>query len=243
MLPIMDVSTDNLRDVLARLAIDGAPSRPVVAAVAAVTVAACAWRPTWHLLRHAVTVIHEMGHVVAAWLFGRRISGIKVHSDTSGLTITAGKPRGLGVLVTYMAGYPAPTLLGWGLVWAVLHGHAGAALGALTATLALALLLSRNIYGLLVTAIAAAGSAWAFLAAPADTVATVTVAIALVMLLGAFRSTGDLWRGLSRGHGDGSDAAMAAAHSILPGRVWAALFAAVTGLGLVHTAATLWLGS
>ena len=38
----------------------------------------------------AVTIAHEGGHAVAALLTGRRLRGIRLHSDTSGLTLSAG---------------------------------------------------------------------------------------------------------------------------------------------------------
>ena len=61
-----------------------------------------------------ITIVHEAGHALVAVLVGRRLSGIRLHSDTSGLTLTKGKPYGPGMVLTALAGYVAPSLLGLG---------------------------------------------------------------------------------------------------------------------------------
>jgi Peptidase M50B-like len=63
----------------------------------------------------------------AALLSGRRVQGIGLHTDISGLAITRGSPRGTGMLLTTLAGYPAPGVVGAGSVWAATPGHTGAA--------------------------------------------------------------------------------------------------------------------
>jgi Peptidase M50B-like len=100
--------------------------------------------------RNAVTVVHEMGHVGAALLSGRRVQGIRLHTDISGLAITRSSPRGTGMLLTALAGYPAPGVVGAGSVWAATPGHTGAALMLLLAVLVVALLLVRDLWGLLI---------------------------------------------------------------------------------------------
>ena len=42
------------------------------------------------------TIVHEAGHAVAALLTGRRLAGIRLHSDSSGVTVSVGRPRGPG---------------------------------------------------------------------------------------------------------------------------------------------------
>lgn len=113
-------------------------------------------RPVWPLTRYAVTLAHEAGHAIAAICTGRRLTGVRLHSDTSGLTLSKGKPRGPGMVLTAAAGYVAPSLLG-------LAGSALIASGQLrvliwgTVVLTLAMLpFIRNIFGLLVVLAAAA---------------------------------------------------------------------------------------
>ena len=75
------------------------------AAVAAVLVLSPAlWRPA----RNVVTIAHEGGHALTAVLAGRGLTGIRLHPDTSGLTVSTGARRGPGLVFTFLGGYPAP---------------------------------------------------------------------------------------------------------------------------------------
>lgn len=145
----------------------GAASEPEPTVIAAVSLAAVltAVVPlSWRIARQASTIIHEMGHVVAAWLSGRRVAGIKLHTDTSGVTVSRGRPRGPGMLLTALAGYPAPGLLALGLAALAAAGWAGAALTAYQVVLVVALLLSRNLVGILscLVSVLATGVVWWF---------------------------------------------------------------------------------
>ena len=67
-----------------------APEPPLVIVVltlAAALVAVVA-RPGWVLARNAITIAHEGGHALVAVLAGRRLKGVRLHSDTSGLTVS-----------------------------------------------------------------------------------------------------------------------------------------------------------
>ena len=79
--------------------------------------------PVWRIGRHGITIVHEGGHGVAATVSGRRLSGIRLHSDTSGLTVSRGRPHGPGMVFTLVAGYPAPALLGLGSAWLLGLGY------------------------------------------------------------------------------------------------------------------------
>ncbi|WP_022873592.1 M50 family metallopeptidase [Nesterenkonia alba] len=127
--------------------VDPAPESVLI--VTAVVVVLAAVPPIWRIARQASTIVHEMGHVAAAVLSGRRVSGIALHSDTSGVTVSRGKPRGPGMLFTALAGYPAPGLLGAAMALLLVTGHGGAALTVYQVVMVLALLLSRNVVGIL----------------------------------------------------------------------------------------------
>ena len=71
----------------------------------------------WPLVRTLVTICHEAGHAVVAMAVGRKLSGIRVHSDTSGVTVSRGRPTGPGMIATLFAGYPGPALVGLGAAW------------------------------------------------------------------------------------------------------------------------------
>ena len=42
---------------------------------------------------------------------GRRLRGIRLHSDTSGLTLSSGRPTGAGMVFSLAAGYLTPSLV------------------------------------------------------------------------------------------------------------------------------------
>jgi hypothetical protein len=124
----------------------------------------------WRTTRHVVTIAHEGAHGVVALVTGRRLAGIRLHSDTSGLTVSAGRPRGPGMVLTCAAGYTGPALFGLGAAALLASGHAIGLLWALLVLLALLLVQIRNWYGLwsvLVTgAVVAVGTWFLLLAAP-----------------------------------------------------------------------------
>ena len=66
----------------------------LVALVGLVALGAVAHGPTWRVARNTVTIAHEGGHALVALLTGRKLDGIKLHSDTSGVTVSRGKQIG-----------------------------------------------------------------------------------------------------------------------------------------------------
>ncbi|HHV22693.1 MAG TPA: M50 family metallopeptidase [Propionibacterium sp.] len=113
----------------------------------------------WPMTRMVVTVAHEAGHAVVALLTGRRLTGIRLHSDTSGLTVSRGRPRGPGMIATVLAGYPAPGLVGFGAALLLASGRAVLMIALLVVVLAAMLVMIRNLFGLLVLVIGLAGTA------------------------------------------------------------------------------------
>ncbi|MGA5700937.1 M50 family metallopeptidase [Peterkaempfera bronchialis] len=127
------------------------PDPPVwlVVATGAVALAAVLPAPLWRLSRAIVTIAHEGGHGLVALLTGRRLSGIRLHSDTSGLTVSSGKPTGPGMILTAAAGYLAPPLLGLGGAALLAAGHITALLWTAIVLLAGLLVMIRNAFGAL----------------------------------------------------------------------------------------------
>jgi hypothetical protein len=82
----------------------------------------------WPLTRTVVTICHEAGHATAAVLVGRKLAGIRVHSDTSGLTVSRGRPRGPGMVFMLFAGYASASVIGLGVAWLAWAGRSAAAL-------------------------------------------------------------------------------------------------------------------
>ena len=107
------------------------------------------WAPgAWPITRHVVTIAHEAAHGLAALVSGRKLHGIRLHSDTSGLTVSAGRTTGPGMIVTAAAGYVGPALLGLAAAAVLADHRAVGLLWALLILLALLLIQVRNWFGL-----------------------------------------------------------------------------------------------
>lgn len=150
-----------LRDVLSRVGGDVVGTQPALSPRAVLATALLAgllvaWPPAWRRCRHALTIVHEAGHGGVALLVGRRLARIRLHADTSGLTVSRGRPRGPGVVATAAAGYPAPALLGLGAAHLLATGRALAVLWLAVGLLAAVVVVVRNLFGLLVVLVAAA---------------------------------------------------------------------------------------
>jgi hypothetical protein len=191
------------------------------AAVAAVLVLAPA---LWRVTRHAVTIAHEGAHGVAALVSGRRLAGIRLHSDTSGLTVSAGRPTGLGMVITCAAGYTGPALVGLGAAALLAAGHAVGLLWALLVLLALMLVQIRNWYGLwsvLVTGAVVLAATWEL--PPPGQTAFAAVAT-WFLLLAAPRTVVELQRARRRHRAPDSDADQLARLTRLPALLWVGVF-------------------
>lgn len=194
------------------------PPADVILLTAALALALVVIPVLWPITRHAVTVAHEAGHALVALLVGRRLSGIRLHSDTSGLTVSRGRPRGPGMVLTLLAGHSGPALLGLGSAALLAQGRAVALLWALLVLLALMLLSIRNLFGLWVVLVLGAGVA---AVTRADPVIQSAVAYTLTWfwLLAAPRTVLELARSRRRSGGT-SDADQLATLTRLPASLW-----------------------
>ncbi|MDZ5076367.1 M50 family metallopeptidase [Nesterenkonia sp. HG001] len=205
--------------------------------ILALVVLVVTWSPPGHrLVRHLVTLVHEAGHAVVAALVGRRLQGVRLHADTSGLTVSRGRPDGPGMIATLLAGYPAPALAG--LVGALLlgAGHAAAVLWALVLISALMLLLVRNLYGLWV--VLALGGAVGALSwwASGPMLSAAAQLVVWALLLSAPRAVVELQRQRRRTRGSDSDADQLAWLTGIPAAVWVGLFWLVCAAALAAAA-------
>ncbi len=177
----------------------------------------------WPAVRMAVTVCHEAGHGVAATLTGRSLDGIRLHSDTSGVTLTRGKPAGAGMTFTLLAGYPAASLVGLLAAAVAGAGYAVAMLWLLVGLLALMLLKIRNVHGAMVVVALGAVLGLATWYAPAHLLVWLAYGLAWLLLLAGPRPVLEL--ALSRRRATaGSDAAQLARLTRLPRMVWITLW-------------------
>ncbi|WP_104523889.1 M50 family metallopeptidase [Blastococcus atacamensis] len=191
------------------------------AAVAAVLVLSPAlWRPA----RNVVTIAHEGAHGLVALAAGRRLAGIRLHSDTSGLTVSAGRPTGLGMVLTCAAGYTGPALFGLGAAALLGAGHAVGLLWALLGLLALLLVQIRNWYGMwsvLVTGGILFAATWWL---PPDGQAAFAALATWFLLLAAPRAVLELQAARRRRSASDSDADQLARLTPFPALFWVAFF-------------------
>jgi Peptidase M50B-like len=214
-----------------------APAEWIVAASAAVALLVVGSQRLWRLARIVITIAHESGHAAASLLSGRKLEGIRLHYDTSGETISRGKRNGPGIIVTAMAGYVTPPLLGVGAAALLAAHRVNLLLSLFLLLLAVTLIMVRNWYGalaVLVTAGALFAVIW--LAGPALR-AAFAYAAAWFLLLGGVRPVAELQRSRSRSRRRGrplaSDADQLARLTGVPGGVWVAVFGLIAVAALV----------
>ncbi|TWG08653.1 peptidase M50B-like protein [Saccharopolyspora dendranthemae] len=186
-------------------------------------------RGTWLPLRNVVTIAHEGGHAVVALVSGRKLNGIRLHSDTSGLTVSTGRAHGPGMVFTLLAGYPAVSLLGLGGAWLVTADRERWMLWGCIVLLALLLLAVRNAFGVvsvLLTGGAIGAVSW--LASPSWQ-ALCAALLCWFLLIGGIRPISELGRKRRRGRAGDSDADQLARLTGVAGGVWMFLWF-LTGL-------------
>lgn len=182
----------------------------------------------WRWTRNLVTIVHEGGHALTAVLTGRRLTGIRLHSDTSGLTLSTGRPSGPGMVATAAAGYLAPSLAGLVGVVLLAFDQVTVMLWAATALLLLMLVMVRNVYGAVSLVVTGAVVVAVSVLAGADVQAGFAYAVTWFLLLAGVRPVGELWRERRRWRGHApTDADQLARLTRIPGGVWVGFF----GLG------------
>jgi len=180
----------------------------------------------WRWTRHLVTIVHEAGHAGVALVTGRRLRGIRLHSDTSGLTLSTGRPTGPGMVLTAAAGYLAPSAVGLVGVVLLAYDQVTVMLWATVALLLAMLVMVRNAYGALSLVVTGAAVVALSLLAAADVQAAVAHAATWFLLLAAVRPVWELRR--ERRRTRQTDADQLARITRVPGGLWVAFFGLVT---------------
>jgi peptidase M50B-like protein len=211
------------------------PSVWIIAISGVVALAIVLNNSAWHVARNAITIAHEGGHALVSVLTGRRLEGIRLHSDTSGVTYSRGRGNGPGIMLTTAAGYITPPLLGALAAWLLAAHHVTAELWLLLALLAATFLAIRNVYGALAVLVTAAAVCAVSLLTSAAVQAVFSYGTAWFLLLGGVRPVVELHRERSRsyrrGRGGRTDADQLAKLTGVPGGMWVFVF------GLVAVAA------
>ncbi|WP_319458993.1 M50 family metallopeptidase [Micromonospora sp. RTP1Z1] len=204
------------------------PPPLLVLLTAAVALVVVATRLPWRIARNAVTIAHEGGHALVALLTGRKLRGIRLHSDTSGLTLSAGRPTGPGMILTLLAGYVAPSLVGLAGAWLLAGNRITLLLWVAVALLLAMLVLIRNVFGvlsLLVTGGVVLAVSWY---ASSQVQAAFAWTSVWFLLLGGVRPVVELQRLRSRGRMPESDADQLARLTPFPALLWVTVFALVS---------------
>lgn len=226
--------SDLLRDGWDRLVSVQPEPEPWVVVAAAVGAGMLVVTPAaWSVSRHVLTLVHEGAHGVAALLTGRRLAGIRLHSDTSGLTVSRGRPTGAGMVATAAAGYVGPALVGLGAAWLLSTGRAVAVLWALLALIALLLVQIRNWFGLwsvLVSGAVVLAASWWLAAGGRSGFAYL---VTWFLLIAAPRPVLELRANRRHRRTRDSDADQLARLTHLPAALWVLLFFAVTVIALL----------
>lgn len=199
-------------------------SPKVLVALAAVAAVLVLVTPLWRLTRHAVTIAHEGAHGLVALAVGRRLAGIRLHSDTSGLTVSSGRPTGPGMVLTCAAGYTGPGLFGLGAAALLAAGYGVTLLWTLVALMALLLVQIRNWYGLwsvLVSGGLVLAATWWL---PPEGQAAFAALTTWFLLLAAPRAVLELRTARRRRRAPDSDADQLARLTRIPGALWVGLF-------------------
>jgi hypothetical protein len=217
----------------------GDPTAAMVLVTGVVALAVVTFGELWRPARNVITIVHEAGHALVAVLVGRRLSGIRLHSDTSGLTLTRGKPYGPGMVSTALAGYVAPSLLGLAFAGLVGADRITAVLVICALLLFGVLVMVRNVYGfftVLLTGGVLFGVAWWL---PPVVQAAFAHLITWFLLFGGVRPVGELQRKRRYGRARDSDADQLARLTGAPGLLWVGMFFFVNLGSLVLAAAWL----
>jgi hypothetical protein len=210
-----------------------APSGSVILWTAVLAVL-LVWAPgAWPVTRNVVTIAHEAAHGLVALMSGRKLHGIRLHSDTSGLTVSAGRTTGPGMIMTTAAGYVGPAMLGLAAAALLADHRAVGLLWALLILLALLLLQIRNWFGLwslLVSAGVVFAVSW-WLQPQAQS--AFAYSLTWFLLLAAPRPVLELQTQRRGGGANRSDADQLARLTRVPAIVWVGFFLVATVGALV----------
>ena len=185
-------------------------------------------RATWQWFGLFTTLVHELGHAVAAILTGRVVHGIRIRRNHSGDALSSGRGF-LGPVVSGVMGYPAPAIVGAALLWSVFTGYTAAALLVGGVVLVVTLLVIRNLFGVLVVLASAAVSAALWFYATPEVQSYALLVLGIALLVGSVRGllTVIAVHTSHRSQLGTSDAYLLFRRTGIPSPVWLALFAVV----------------
>jgi len=214
------------------------PAGDEVALLAGVALAttACVVGRLWRVAGLAVTVVHELGHALAALALGGRVRRVHLTVDTAGQTsfaLPARAGRARRAVVT-LAGYPAPGLAGLAGAWLLAGGRARPWLASAALLLVVLLVLwVRNPWGVGSVLLGAVGLGWLAVDGSPGAVTAAGAGLAALLLVGGWRAaalhaTRDGRSGRARSSGVVSDSVAAGRLLLVPAVFWRGFFLAVS---------------
>ncbi|MGW7198020.1 M50 family metallopeptidase [Streptomyces chryseus] len=209
------------------------PDQWLVIATALAALAVVVPHAVWRLARNAITIAHEGGHGLIALLTGRSLDGIRLHSDTSGLTVSRGKPTGIGMILTAAAGYTAPSLLGLGGAWLLAANRITLFLWIATALLLAMLVMIRNAYGALTVIVTGAAFLLISWLTTPEVQAAFAYAAVWFLLIGGVRPAFELQSKRRHGGAPDSDADQLSRLTHVPALLWLFFFHTVSVCALL----------
>lgn len=191
-------------------------------------------RMTWQWFGLFATLVHELGHAIAAILSGRVVHGIRIRRNHSGDAMSTG--RGVfGTVLSGIFGYPAPAIVGAALIWSVFAGYTSLALAIGGVILVLTVLVIRNLFGVLVVLVSAGVAALLWFYAAPDVQGYSLLALGVALLVGAVRGLLTVV-GVHTSRRDQlqtSDAYLLYKRTGVPSPVWLLIFAVLIAAALV----------
>jgi hypothetical protein len=187
-------------------------------------------RATWQYFGLFTTLVHELGHAVAALLTGRVVHGIRIRRNHSGDAASSGRGA-RGTVISGVLGYPAPAIVGAAQLWSVFNGYTAIALFVGGVVLLLTLLVIRNLFGALVVLVSAGVAAALWLYASPQTQGYALLVLGLALLVGSVRGLITVI-GVHVGRRDQigtSDAYLLSRRTGVPSAVWLTIFVVLIG--------------
>jgi hypothetical protein len=185
-------------------------------------------RVTWQWFGLFTTLVHELGHAVAAILTGRFVHGIRIRRNHSGEAVSSGR-GGIGPVVSGFFGYPAPAIVGAAQLWSVFNGYTALALAIGGIILLLTLVVVRNLFGVLVVLASVGVSAALWFVATPEVQGYALLVLGAALLVGSIRGLVTVI-GVHTSRRDQlatSDAFLLYRRTRVPSPVWLLLWAAI----------------
>lgn len=151
--------------------------------------------PLWRWVRMFETIIHEFGHAFIGVFLGQKLKGFKIRYDTSGETNTLTYGYGVRGVLTHVAGYPAPIILGAVTIYYTLMFNAASVFIYLYMFISVVMLVFiRNWFGIIPVLIMFTLASLSFIIQSNTYDMFIVLTLGVTLTVGGLRSVAHLWR-------------------------------------------------